>query len=229
MGLTIRYSLHATAADRDSARRLVRQLHQAAGDLPLQEVGDIFELSGDEIESGPTGNDVRDWLLVQSNRVVLRGERCLIVTPQELIAFSTWPGHGCEAANFGLCRYPTEIELDGALMATELEGWHWQSFCKTQYASNPQEGGVENFVRCHLSIVKLLDRARELDLLAEVTDEGGFWEHRDVAQLAQTVGQWNRTIAGLAGLFKDAYGDDLIAPITEFPDFEHLEADDRRK
>src|SRR5262249_2710819 len=41
---------------------------------------------------------------------------------------------------------------------TKLAGWQWRSFCKTQYASDPQVGGIPNFLRCHISVVTLLDR-----------------------------------------------------------------------
>ena len=41
-----------------------------------------------------------------------------------------------------------------------------------QYASNPDCGGVENFLRCHLAVVKLLDHAATLGILKEVSDEG---------------------------------------------------------
>ena len=37
-------------------------------------------------------------------------------------------------------------------------GWHYSTFCKTQYASNPDCGGIPNFIRCHLSVIHLLDR-----------------------------------------------------------------------
>lgn len=51
-------------------------------------------------------------------------------------------------------------------------------------------------------IVEQLHRAA-CDLpFAEVKDEGGFWEHRDVAKLIQTIGQWNRHLAGFVGQVK---------------------------
>jgi len=85
---------------------------------------------------------------------------------------------------------------------------------------------VEHFLRCHLSVVRLLDRARELDLLAEVSDEGGYWQDRDVRKLAEQVGEWNAMIAAVAGGIKDALDDpsQVQAPIAGYPNFEHLEA-----
>ena len=54
-----------------------------------------------------------------------------------------------------------------------------------------------------------------------------YWENRDVKALVETVGQWNRHIAGIVGQYKDQIGGVISAPITEYPDFEHLEADGR--
>ncbi len=112
---------------------------------------------------------------------------------------------------------------------TRLSGWFWGSFCKTQYASNPEHGGVPHFLRCHLAVVKLLDRAKELGILESVSDEGDYWEDRDVESLARHVGEWNSMLAGWAGQLKDALEDQgnglsLQAGILGFPNFEHLEA-----
>ncbi len=46
--------------------------------------------------------------------------------------------------------------------------------------------------------------------------------------LVQEVGEWNEGMAGLVGQMKDLFGGNLAAPITEFPDFEHLEARGRQ-
>lgn len=135
---------------------------------------------------------------------------------------------GCEPANFGLCRYPASITLGGRRVATHVDGWSWRSFCKTQYASDPQCGGVENFLRCHLSIVKLLDFAAKTGLAqVEVKDEGGYWQERDLKKLAETVGEWNEMIAAMVGQFTDAakaLGASSEAAISGFQTFEHLEA-----
>ena len=226
MGLTIHYSFESDAPNADHARRLVEQLHQVACDLPLAEVGEVVELAGDEASHERVSDDEnRRWLLIQAMRLFERGETRALLKPLHVIAFTTLPGPGCEAANFGLCRYPTHTSLGERTVRTRLAGWYWQSFCKTQYASDPQLGGVENFLRCHLLLAKLLDHAQRLGILAEVTDEGGYWQSRDVAALAREVGRWNRFVAGIAGHIKDNFPGGIIAPITEYPNFEHLEAE----
>jgi hypothetical protein len=80
-----------------------------------------------------------------------------------------------------------------------------------------------------LSVIHLLDYSRELGILDEVKDEGGYWEKRDVRLLAEEVGQWNEQIAGLVGQMKDSLGGDIEAAILKFQNFEHLEARGRKQ
>jgi hypothetical protein len=110
------------------------------------------------------------------------------------------------------------------MIPTKLRGWSYQGFCKTQYASNPQLGGVENFLHAHLSLVALLDHAAELGMRVKVTDEGKYWDDRNRERLAAEVDAWNKMIASFGGQLKDAHGGEVIAPIFQFPNFEHLEA-----
>lgn len=70
----------------------------------------------------------------------------------------------------------------------------------------------------------MLDHAQELGLLNEAHDEGGYWQKRDLPALAKEVGDWNTMIAGWAGRFKDAFGDQVDSEISKFGNFEHLEA-----
>ena len=167
-------------------------------------------------------------MLVHAGQYIKHGDRHYTIIPKHLIAFSAWPGEGCEQANFGLCLYPGTIEIDGRRIRTGLRGWAWQSFCKTQYASNSECGGVENFLRCHLVVIGMLDHAAKLGVLNEVSDEGEFWEKRSVEDLACEVAEWNTGLAGFVGQLKDTLGDNFVAEITKFPDFEHLEARGRK-
>ena len=105
------------------------------------------------------------------------------VPPIQTIAFSTTPGPGCEAANFGLCRYPATYEVRAPALPnqarrvrTRLAGWRWSSFCKTQYATSPECGGLKNFLKCHLAVITLLDHAKLGGLVTDVHDEGEYWE-----------------------------------------------------
>ncbi len=60
--------------------------------------------------------------------------------------------------------------------------------------------------------------------MKEVSDEGHFFENRDIPALVNTIADWNAFIAAGTGAFDDLVGSKAVAPIKEFPDFEHLEA-----
>jgi hypothetical protein len=226
MGMTIHYKLESAINTPEEALRVIEQLRQKALDLPFEEVGEIVEFIGESADFfNLDRDDPNRWLLAQAGQYFIHDEVYYSVKPSHLIAFSTFPGEGCEGANFGLALYPKTIEVDGKEIHTDLVNWSWSSFCKTQYASNPADGGIENFLKCHLAIVKLLDAANELGILKEVRDEGHFWEERDIKALAVQVGDWNTMIAGWAGRLKDAFSGNVESEIAKFPNFEHLEAD----
>jgi len=82
---------------------------------------------------------------------------------------------------------------------------------------------VENFIRCHLLVVAMLDKAKALGCLGDVNDEGKFWENRDVKALVNEVGSWNQMIAAFGGKLKDLLGDGVEMPIADYSNFEQLE------
>ena len=238
MGLTIHYSFKAQGSDAQ-ARKLIHALHQTAQDLPFKELGQVVELAGDQCDFNKRDKeDPLRWLLIQaaedmeivSQRRVLGGQTCRSyqkIEPLHLIAFTAWPGEGCEESNFGLCKFPVVLKTSDGPVNTKLSGWRWSSFCKTQYASDPNCGGVPNFLQCHLTIVAMLDKAKELGCLADVNDEGGFWQKRDLKALVQEIGSWNEMIAAFGGKLKDLLGDGPMgveSAITQYPNFEQLDA-----
>jgi len=226
MGLTIHYTLRFNTRSPKKACELVTRLRGRAFDLPFEQVDDLIELSGAECDYQQYDpKHPNRWLLIQAGQFVEDPQRkgySYNLTPTHIIAFSTWPGQGCEEANFGLCCYPTSIEVDDSIphrtkrtIRTGLGAWTWYSFCKTQYALNPQYGGTSNFLRCHLLVIRMLDHAKTLGILKSVSDEGGFWEKRDVPALAREVGEWNAMIAQQAGQLKDILGCEFQAAITQ--------------
>jgi len=243
MGLTIHYSFRAPEANAGTAKNVIHQLWRSATTAGFAEVGQILHLREDACDFNlhDADDDLR-WLLIQATRHVDYSPRndprkrtiAIDVCPSEVIAFTTLPGAGCEPANFGLARYPKSVRFYYGGKQRNIstralgKGWHWHSFCKTQYASDPRYGGVENFLRCHLGVIKVLDTAKSLGILANVSDEGGYWKNRDAEALAREVGQWNEIIAAFVGALNDAIRaaevGNVAAPILERPDFEHLEA-----
>src|SRR5262249_37378315 len=137
---------------------------------------------------------------------------------------------GSETASFGLARFPRLVDDPDQGVEkrdTRLRGWNWQSFCKTQYASSSKAGGWDNFFAIHDSICRILDEAARLGLKVKVSDEGGYWKDRDARKLKQKLDHYNELIAAFVGKFKDHMGDraaGVVAPITEDPAFEQMEA-----
>lgn len=189
MGITIHYAFRSMTRSITEARHLIDQLHERAKELPFQHVGEIAEFVGDDcdFERRPD-DDPNRWLLIQARDMVMRPPHWYEVKPKVLIAFIVSVGDGCEPMNVGLARYPSTLtDHSGRTFRTGMTGWRWHSFCKTEYASRGNHGGVENFVRCHKAVVDLLDHASSLGLLASLTDEADYWERRSLEALARQV------------------------------------------
>ena len=127
--------------------------------MPFERVGRILHLVGDECLS-------RDDRLACFSRLGTDSGEHSLVIPKDVIAFSTVPGYGCESAEFGLRKYG-------------VYGYSWEASCKTAYTA----GDGLNFLRCHLSVIAMLDHAQELGLLRWIDDESGYWERRDWVDL----------------------------------------------
>lgn len=162
-------------------------------DLAFHEVSEIIELSGDACNAThfKADGDLHS-LIVGAERMVAMGNQYHIVQPERIIAFSAWPGFGSEPANVGLALYPGTISVLGKAVRTGIKGWWWESLCETHHASEEEYGGIRNFVRCHMTVVKLLDYAGGLEILGEVCDATGYWTNRNVEALGESVQEWNR-------------------------------------
>lgn len=227
MGLTISYDLKTDLKRPQDVRRLVEAMRQHALDLPFKKVDEVKEFKGSD-----TGWEEKDdpdrTLKIMSGAMMIDGVTLCPVPPKHSVLFSTWPGEGCEPAIFGFCLYPTHAKLpSGKKQAIDKDGWCWHSFCTTQYASDPKSGGVENFVRCHLSVIKMLDFIKQTGLATVTVEDGsGYWEKRSLDALMQEIGKWNVFVSGAISVFRSLTGGDgtFEAPITEYQNFEHLEA-----
>lgn len=208
MGLTIHFTLRFKGTPQE-AEALVQQLHAHALQI-FPETDPILKLSGAKVL--PTEHDPEWTLKYSAQRTRIgRDKSYSRIPPKEFIGFSTYPGEGSESVRIGLARYPT--------------GWYWQSFCKTQYASNPECGGIKNFIKCHLSVISLLEQAQKLGIKVSVSDGGHYWDTKSLEKLAESVGSYNQFIAAMAGALKDNLGTAFVSEISKFPNFEKLEAE----
>ena len=145
---------------------------------------------------------------------------------------------GSEPLILGLARYPAVVEHEVKGVPDQFEtglgvGWHWQGFCKTQYASLPEHGGDEHFIQTHLGFCRLLDTIAGDGMTLKVQDDGGYWDDRDEEKLRREIRRWNGLVASIGGRMKDS-GLQAESPIFDHPEFEHLEAEgeadlDRRR
>jgi hypothetical protein len=148
--------------------------------------------------------------------------------------FETWPGRGCESAFFGLCQYPRRAPfvLRGKRGFTPTDykgGWLFKGSCKTQYAN---EHGWPHFLRCHKTIISILEFWQKLGVTVETNDEGGYWASRSEEQLKERLRQYDGLVAMMAGAFKDAVegtSPAVNSPIFARNDFERLEAEGWRE
>ena len=258
MGMHVWYGLalgeEATFAE---AIDKITELHRYAktvgfrGTSRFPAVGEIK--TGDGTEKWPPTFSVR-------RKVGNHHEQTISVPAIEWVGFSTMPGEGTESAHFGLARYPkafrptaeqaqiinvtrsrsdrsvtpgpAAIDIPAGEIAVGARGWSsWYGWCKTQYA---HRHGLDHFMHCHLALIELLDRAKDLGILDYVNDDGGYWETRSTDVLIGNLRDNDRVVAAFVGALNDQIGEALadrgyvaIAPIQTAPDFEHLEAEGR--
>src|SRR5436190_10462092 len=151
MGLTIDYQFSTQVTEVAAIRRLVGSMREFARQLPFEEVGQVVELKGPETHFERGKNDRDAWFKIKSGAMIKWGKALYPVPALHIIGFQTWPGSGCESANFCLALYPAAIEETTASgkarkIPTKLQGWCYGSTSKTQYAANPKNGGVEHFL-----------------------------------------------------------------------------------
>jgi len=204
----------------------VRRLYDVAATLPFDEVGPLVRTTSGEALGGQTDADssLAEWFRFCAcsrlgARDAVTGKRVDLLP--DAAGFAIKPGDWCEAATFGLAWCPP-VDEDANRLHGEPYIWHWHAVCKTQYASNL---GDAHLIRCHTSLVALLDRAPALGFDVTVRDETHYWETRDTNVLLAEVREMNRIIAGIAGALHDANGQQAYVggAIFRHPEFEELE------
>lgn len=224
MGLAVSYDLALPPpATFDDAVNKIRALHLFAsrvgfsGYLDRPAVGPI-EVGG--ISGGQDCDFVEDRSEGSINSVAERSLRW--------VRFITMPGRGTETATFGLEECPDRVALtdtSSATSADERAGFSSSEYCKTHYACIVDES---HFLHCHKALLRLLDHALELGILADVRDAGQYWETRSDEVLLANLRRESAIVASVVGRFKDQVSDGgssagFVAPILRAQSFEHLE------
>ena len=117
MGLTIHYDLKTSLMKPQDVRKLVEAIRQHALDLPFKEVGEVKLFQGPET-SWDNKDDEDRWLKIQSAGHLSEGRTHYTIPAMNIVALSTWPGEGCEEANFGLCHGTHASTTSGAPVST---------------------------------------------------------------------------------------------------------------
>lgn len=219
MGLTITYGLRLADASAEEARDRIGRLHRRASDLPLLELGPLIELEGADcrISQEDPHINLKFGAQTQEDHAAIHRNRDAVPSCIHLIGFEILPGEGSSRCTFGLARHAEGSQL-----------WQWFDYCKTQYASAPEHGGITNFLRCHLAVLQLLESCQQLQMLEMASDPSGYREKRDLEALVQSVNEANCFTAAAIGGVIDGLrplGYSADAAILQRADFERLEAE----
>lgn len=217
MGLHLNWELRLPGTTTtDAVRERLAQLREAALREPFEQVSPLLDSSAASAtpESRPSASlDFWASLVAQpyeDDQPPMSGD------PSTAQGFFVQPGEGCETASFALLSRSDELGT--------LREWFWHCSCKTQYASVVSD---EHLIKCHTSLVHVLERAIDLGFDVVVRDETHYWETRDEARLLGEVHRMNQIVARFAGALSDELAPrEVRAPIFEHRRFERLEMGD---
>lgn len=196
MGLTVHYDLKFRGIPEQVLDKLKR-IRNIALDLPFKNVGEIWELDyskdlNDDAENSRIANidaESYRWAKIQYAPRYIDGLKGEFDAKQfKGWVFKIWVGSGCEPTNIGL-------------ISRDNKNWFGSAFTKTQYA--------EHFVKCHLLVISILDVCKKFGILKSVSDEGEYYETRDLSVLGDNINQSTNFIKGISTILKKACGDNM--------------------
>lgn len=204
MGLTIHYKTKFEGKEKEVQQKL-EKLRIIAVELGFKEVSQVCLLDYSKHYDDFTENmkqahnkdleiDSYRWMKIQYREYDKKE-----LAKVKGFCFMAWFGEGCEATNIGL------VSNDGI-------NWKGGAFTKTQYA--------KEFIKAHLSIIALLDGCKELGILETVSDEGNYWESRNLEELGESINSYSVLIGSISKILKEKFGQEKItAPIDETKNF----------
>lgn len=207
MGLTINYTIEFQGTARQLQTKL-EQIKSACLDLSFEEVGEvkcvkitrnhikIFEwlqvmlsYPNNERDNLKMRDLIMDMLGVQTWQMIELGiwhhegnQSRQEHKPTTIVSLALWPGEGCESCDLNFYKR-------GKVFVCH-------SFCKTQYATH--------FVDCHLIVIKLLDMVQAAGFKVDVSDEGSYWETRDLSVLGKNINDYTALISGVFDSLKQS-------------------------
>lgn len=207
MGLTIHYTVEFDGTIKQLHNKL-EKIRQACSDLPFEEVKEVETVKitkdiikiwnflqemithpNNSIENMAMRDLIMEKLGVSTWKMVELGEwrkegnvSWKVARPTTMVSLFLWPGEGCESLEFNFQR------ISGKFVC--------KSCCKTQYA--------EQFVKCHLLVIQLLDMLKAEGFAVDVYDEGEYWQIRDIKVLAKNINESTALISAVLGGLKSA-------------------------
>ncbi len=197
MGLTIHYEVSIPTTENIVEK--LEKVRQKCLDLPFEEVNEVkdIEVKKETIQlfrdlqkqySYPHNSsenlEKRDKMMEErgvDTWTVIMIDRQKHPKNHHLAQLSLWAGKGCEGTEFSFTK--------------KRKYWKCSGFTKTQYA--------EQFVKCHLLVIKALDLLKEQGFTVKVSDEGHYWETRDLKVLAKNINDYTALIKSIFGTIKD--------------------------
>ena len=197
MGLTIHYTI-GFKGNAEELNTKLSAIRQKCLDLPFEEVNEIEHIKYSKADyqlyketeqrtfyPNNTPENMENAQKLYQARGINRDalieyevyHRPGRISPIEMMNWSVWAGNGCEGTDLNFFKKKT--------------WWRASSFTKTQYA--------EQFVKCHLLVIQILDLFKEAGFTVKVKDEGKYWKTRDMSVLAIEIN-------GYTDLLKTAFG-----------------------
>jgi hypothetical protein len=181
MAYTIHFAFRPLNEPRTLVREIIDQLHDHVVKSPIAYCSEILEFNSNRLETSRF-TSIPIELQASACKVERQGETWTRQIPIELIGFWCTPTIKSESVCFGFARY--NVPRGRNQEAWEMLEWSWRGFCKSISPNNPMSEEIHRCIKTHLLTVLVLDKAVALGVYVDVTDETGYWLHRNVEKVA---------------------------------------------
>ena len=208
MGLTVHFDFEHEGSEKEASEKL-KEIRDKIEKLPVEDVGPLVKL--DWKQGTKDANEQIGWMKIQYTRSVRKSEGVWMdVYPEVGYGFVIDVGAGCEPMNIALTRLKGERIFKG------------RAFCKDQYA--------EDFIKCHLLIISILDICKEEGILKHVDDEGRFWESRDISILADNINASTMVLEQFSKMLKKMVppGVEIVSAIDKSKNYVNIKESEKK-
>lgn len=168
-------------SDTPDAEKHIQKLHQCALDCDFVKVSHIIEMQGEECLIG--SQDPYENLKIRSRKTVILPESLVVsLAPTRIIGFQAVLPNRC-ILTISLSSHPGSKEMV------------YQGFVQT-VISDYLAATVQQCVRSHRSVVKILDNAKSTGILRRIIDPTLFWDLRDETHLRDAIARSQAEFCG---------------------------------